>query len=92
MPRIRRVARGNQRLTRISRPIYNLFMNKLTEIESAIECLTTTEVAELEAWMEQFRLRRAKQLVINTWLERARGAGQPGVTTESVMALTRGVE
>lgn len=67
-------------------------MNTIAEIESAIERLPAPQVAELAAWLEQFRVRRALQLPAEAWLERARGAARPGVTTEDVMALTRGEE
>jgi len=67
-------------------------MNRLAEIESAIERLTAAQVDELATWMEQFRVRRGMQPPGDAWLERARGAAQPGVTTEGVMALTRGEE
>jgi hypothetical protein len=67
-------------------------MNTLGEIESAIERLTAPQVAELVAWLEQFRVRRAMQPPDDAWLERARGSARPGVTTEGVMALTRGEE
>ena len=67
-------------------------MNTLGEIESAIERLPAPQVAELAAWLEQFRERRRMGPSDEAWLERARGAARPGVTTEGVMALTRGEE
>ena len=70
----------------------NARMNTLEEIESAIEHLTEPQVAELAAWLERFRARRDMQPSGEAWLARARGAARPGVTTESVMALTRGEE
>ena len=67
-------------------------MKTINEIENAIERLCAAEVDELAAWMEQFRARRAMQPRNDSWLERARGVARPGVTTESLMALTRGEE
>ena len=67
-------------------------MNTIAEIESAIEHLPVPQVAELAAWLEQFRVRCAMQPPAEAWLERARGAARSGVTTEDVMALTRGEE
>jgi hypothetical protein len=66
-----------------------VFMDTLAEIESAIERLPPPQVAELAAWLEQHRVRCAATPVIETWLQRARGAARPGVTTEDVMTLTR---
>jgi len=67
-------------------------MNTLGEIESAIERLTPAEMAELAAWLEQFCGRQVMRANNDTWLECARGAARPGVTTEGVLALTRGEE
>ena len=67
-------------------------MKTIAEIENAIECLSGAEVAELAAWMEQFRVRHATEPPVEGWLERARGAARPGITTEGVMGLTRGEE
>jgi hypothetical protein len=65
-------------------------MNRLGEIESAIEGLTAAQVDELALWVEQLRKRLAMRPPADAWLERARGAALSGVTTEGVMALTRG--
>ncbi len=65
-------------------------MRTITEIENAIECLSAAEVAELAAWMGQLQARRATLPAAEAWLERARGVAGPGVTSEGVMALTRG--
>jgi hypothetical protein len=67
-------------------------MNTILEIESAIERLPAPEVAELAVWLEQLRRRRAIELPADAWLERARGAARPGVTTAEIMGLTRGEE
>ena len=64
-------------------------MSTITEIEAAIENLPTPQVDELAGWLETLRLRRATPLPVESWLERARGAAAPGVTTANVMALTR---
>jgi hypothetical protein len=84
--------RGHQPLTGGKRMANNAWMNTLDEIESAIERLPAPQVAELAAWLEHFRLQRRIEPSGEAWLERARGAARPGVTTERVMALTRGEE
>ena len=65
-------------------------MSTIAEIETAIERLQTPQVDELAAWLEAHRARRAAPLPAAAWLERARGAARPGVTTAEAMALTRG--
>lgn len=65
-------------------------MNTIAEIESAIERLPAPQVAELAVWLDQFRVRCAIRPPVEDWLERARGAARPGVTTAEVTALTRG--
>jgi hypothetical protein len=67
-------------------------MSTLTEIATAIEQLPTSQVDELAAWLEEYRARRATSPSADDWLDRARGAARPGVTTAEVMALTRGEE
>ena len=67
-------------------------MSTITEIEAAIEKLPATQVDELAKWLDQFRLRRLTPPSAEQWLARARGAAKPGITTEQVMALTRGDE
>ena len=67
-------------------------MSSIAEIESAIERLPAPQVEELAGWLERLRAKRAAQPPIESWLQRARGAALPGVTTASVMALTRGEE
>jgi hypothetical protein len=67
-------------------------MSTISEIEKAIERLPEPQVAELAAWLEQLRTRRAAQTPCDTWLESARGAARPGVTTQDVLSLTRGEE
>ena len=64
-------------------------MSNITEIEAAIENLPARQVDELAGWLETLRVRRATPPPVESWLERARGAALPGVTTANVMALTR---
>jgi hypothetical protein len=65
-------------------------MSTVAEIEAAIERLPLTEVEKVAEWLATFRAQRGASPHAETWLERARGAAQPGVTTAEVMALTRG--
>ena len=67
-------------------------MSTISEVESAIEHLPTSQVEELAVWLEAHRAQRAAVLAAATWLERARGAACPNVTTAEIMALTRGDE
>ena len=67
-------------------------MSSIAEIEKAIEKLPAPEVEELAAWLERLRLRRGTPPAVESWLQGARGAATAGVTTASVMALTRGEE
>ena len=67
-------------------------MSTIADIEAAIENLPAPQVDELAGWLETLRLRRATPPPVESWLERARGAARPDVTTMSVMALTRGEE
>ena len=67
-------------------------MSTIAEIETAIERLPAVQVEELAIWLEAYRARRAAPLAAEAWLERARGAARPDVTTADVMALTRGEE
>ncbi|MDP1799557.1 MAG: hypothetical protein Q8K78_18815 [Planctomycetaceae bacterium] len=64
-------------------------MNTIVEIETAIERLPPSEVAELAVWLEEFCRQRIPTTPVEAWLSQARGAALPGVTTEDVMALTR---
>ena len=67
-------------------------MSTVAEIETAIERLPTPQVDELAVWLEAHRARRAASLAAEAWLERARGAALPDVTTADVMVITRGEE
>lgn len=65
-------------------------MSTIVEIENAIEKLPAPQVDELAGWLETLRVRRATVPPVESWLEGARGAATLGVTTASVLALTRG--
>jgi hypothetical protein len=67
-------------------------MSTIAEIETAIERLPTPQVDELAAWLEAYRVQRVTALAAEAWLQQARGAARPEVTTADVMALTRGEE
>lgn len=67
-------------------------MCTLAEIEKAIEALPAPEVEALAAWLESRTPKRAAVRPVEKWLERARGTAAPGVTTQGVLALTRGEE
>jgi hypothetical protein len=67
-------------------------MSTIVEIETAIERLPTPQVEELTAWFEAFRARQQAALATEAWLQQARGAALPDVTTADVMTLTRGEE
>ena len=65
-------------------------MNKIAEIEDAIEKLPAAQVEELADWLQIFRLKRATSASVEGWLQNARGVVRTGETTASIMALTRG--
>lgn len=65
-------------------------MDKIAEIEAAIETLPSAEVDQLALWLESLRQRRLSPPTVDSWLQQARGAAVPGVRTEDVLALTRG--
>ena len=67
-------------------------MDKITEIEAAIENLPDPQVNELARWLETLRLWRMTPPPVESWLKRARGAATPGARTDDVMNLTRGEE
>ena len=67
-------------------------MSTISEVETEIEHMPASQVDELAIWLEAYRARRAAPLPADAWLERARGAARPGVTTAELMALTRGEE
>ncbi len=65
-------------------------MTTIAEIESAIERLSASQVEELAKWLADYRAQKNGKPPADAWLERARGAALPSVTTASVMELTRG--
>ena len=67
-------------------------MSTITEIEAAIERLPEPQVQELTAWLEKLRVGRAMPPPVEAWLAHARGVACAGLTTQGVMALTRGEE
>jgi hypothetical protein len=67
-------------------------MSSIIEIEAAIEKLPEPEVEQLANWLAAHRQRREAAPPVEGWLQRARGAATPGVTTKNVMTLTRGEE
>lgn len=67
-------------------------MDKIAEIEAAIENLPAPEVDQLALWLETLRQRRSPPPSVDSWLQRARGAALPGVRTQDVLTLTRGEE
>ena len=75
-----------------NRGMLGFSMSDITEIEAAIEDLPARQMDELAGWLEALRVRRATPPPVESWLQRARGAARPGVTTADVMALTRGEE
>lgn len=67
-------------------------MSTISEIESAIEKLPASQVEELAIWLEALRAKQRVQPSVDAWLERSRGAAQPGITTAELLKLTRGDE
>ncbi|MGA2582163.1 MAG: hypothetical protein ABSG31_02705 [Tepidisphaeraceae bacterium] len=67
-------------------------MSTVAEIEAAIKQLPKAELEALALWLETMLLNRATPPAVDRWLERARGAAVAGMTTDAVMALTRGNE
>jgi len=65
-------------------------MSSVAEIEAAIEQLPPQQVEELASWLETRRAERKTSISFDEWLEKAKGAARPGVTTQDVMELTRG--
>jgi hypothetical protein len=67
-------------------------MSSIADIEKAIEKLPPADVEVLADWLERLRARRATPPPVESWLQRARGAARNGITTASIMSLTRGEE
>ena len=71
-------------------------MSTLAEIEAAFEQLSRAEQQELHDHialrLQSSPQRGLTQEEFEAWLETARGAAIPGITTAQVMAETRGEE
>ena len=67
-------------------------MSTLPEIEAAIRQLPEQQVEELSKWLEQLRVKQVAPVQIDAWLKTATGAALSGVTTDAIMATTRGDE
>lgn len=67
-------------------------MSTIAEIESAIERLPADDVEALAVWLEALRRRGVTKPVAEAWLNQARGAARPGLSTADVMRITRGEE
>ena len=65
-------------------------MNRIAEIEDAIEKLPAAQVEELADWLQIFRLKIATSATVEGWLQKARGVVRTGETTASIMTLSRG--
>ena len=64
-------------------------MKTIEEIEDAIKKLPPPEVEQLVGWLESLKP-NGRSTSVETWLQKARGAAVPGVTTANIMAQTRG--
>lgn len=76
---------------------YDVGMSTIADIEAAIAQLSPKEVEELARWLEAFRRgsqspSQNREAAVDLWLKTATGVAKPGVTTERVMALSRGEE
>ena len=71
---------------------YRSLMSSITEIEAAIEKLPVQQVEELAGWLDGFRARNLTPSMAESWLAGARGAALSGLTTATVMSLSRGEE
>jgi hypothetical protein len=67
-------------------------VSSVAEIEAAIEKLPDQEVHQLATWFESFRQRRPSDVVVQNWLNRARGKATPGSQTLQIQKLTRSEE
>jgi hypothetical protein len=67
-------------------------MDRIAEIEAAIENLPDRDVDQLAHWLQTLRQKRSSPPPVESWLLQARGAALPGVQTDDVMNLTRGEE
>ena len=67
-------------------------MSTLAEIEQAIEALPPNDVEALAAWLETRRQQGPANGFLERWLQRARGAATTGMTTDAILAQSRGEE
>jgi hypothetical protein len=67
-------------------------MSTIAEIEAAVQKLPAAQVEELAEWLDAYRQRQMNGVSVVRWLQSARGAARTGVTTENIMAITRGEE
>lgn len=71
-------------------------MSTLAEIQAAVEELPRAQQEELYAYigtrLESLPRRGLSREEFNEWLKTARGAAIPGITTDQIMAMTRGEE
>jgi len=67
-------------------------MKTIEEIEDAIEKLPAPDVEALADWLEALRSKRTTAPLVERWLQQARGAANPDVTTAGIISLTRGDE
>ena len=81
-----------ERLMRGENASILLAMSTITEIEAAIRKLPQAQVAKLAAWIEDYRTGSEAPASVELWLKKARGAAMANVTTDGIMALTRGEE
>ncbi len=71
-------------------------MSTLAEIEAAVEQLPRTQQEELYNYLGARLDTRPKKRIspeeFRAWLEKARGIPRSGLTTDEIMAMTRGEE
>ena len=72
-------------------------MNTLAEIEAAVDQLPLTQQEELHAFLSARLEARPEKKGLSpeefeAWLKTAEGVGRSGMTTDEIMAMTRGEE
>jgi hypothetical protein len=65
-------------------------MSNLAEIEAAIERLAEPQIEELSKWLDRRLAAKSDLSTLEAWLQQARGAAAPGVTTDALLEATRG--
>jgi hypothetical protein len=72
------------------------FVSTIAEIEAAVEKLPPTQqqelYASLGARLKTLTKRGLSPEEFDVWLKKARGVGMSGMTTDQIMAMTRGEE